>query len=183
MATHKWQATGMSQGKSVVPYRLTPDTTDDDPVTLLHTLVYDNQTAVARTRRDDALLGLAVLAHNVHESAESARTQGNLWDQQHIESVGDVDPVTSLPRPSALCPEPAGAVVIGASPLMAPSSDNKRTRHRLVSFALALPRPSSSHYERRTIIGARCLIDGAPTCCIIARVSTRRISSTRSTPG
>ena len=42
-----------------------------------------------------------------------------------------------------------------------------------------IARPSSSHYARRTIIGARCLIDGAPTCCITARVSTRRISSTR----
>ena len=34
-----------------------------------------------------------------------------------------------------------------------------------------------------TIAGVRCLIDGAPTCCMAARVSWRRISRTRSTPG
>jgi hypothetical protein len=34
-----------------------------------------------------------------------------------------------------------------------------------------------------TIAGVRCLIDGAPTCCMAARVSLRMISRTRSTPG
>jgi hypothetical protein len=42
---------------------------------------------------------------------------------------------------------------------------------------------SKVDHARRTIIGVRCLIDGAPTCCITARVSMRRISRTRSTPG
>ena len=36
---------------------------------------------------------------------------------------------------------------------------------------------------RRTIAGVSALSDGAPSCCIAARVSARRISSTRSTPG
>src|SRR6516165_10594190 len=34
-----------------------------------------------------------------------------------------------------------------------------------------------------TVAGVRSLIDGAPICCIAARVSERMISSTRSTPG
>ena len=38
-------------------------------------------------------------------------------------------------------------------------------------------------HARRTMSGTRCLIEGAPICCIMARVSMRSSSSTRSTPG
>src|SRR6266403_5038435 len=65
--------------------------TNDDPVTFIHALVYDNQTAIGGTGRDNALLGLAILADDVNEPAELARTQRDLWHQQRVGLVGDVD--------------------------------------------------------------------------------------------
>ena len=62
-----------------------------DPVTLLHALVYDNEAAIAGAGRDKALFGLAVLADDVNEPAELARTQRDLWHQQSVGLVGDVD--------------------------------------------------------------------------------------------
>lgn len=41
----------------------------------------------------------------------------------------------------------------------------------------------SLFYARCTIAGVRSLIDGVATCCMIARVSIRKTSRTRSTPG
>src|SRR3984893_7454903 len=64
---------------------------NDDPVTFIHALVYDNQTAIGGTGRDNALLGLAVLADDVNEPAELTRTQRDLWHQQGVGLVGDVD--------------------------------------------------------------------------------------------
>src|SRR6267378_6499190 len=64
---------------------------NDDPVTFIHALVYDNQTAIGGTRRDNALLGPAVIADDVNEPAELTRTQRDLWHQQRVGLVGDVD--------------------------------------------------------------------------------------------
>src|SRR6266404_4319372 len=65
--------------------------TNDDPVTFIHALVYDNQTAIGGAGRDNALLGLAVIADDVNEPAELARTQRDLWHQQGVGLVGDAD--------------------------------------------------------------------------------------------
>src|SRR5262245_45093731 len=42
--------------------------------------------------------------------------------------------------------------------------------------------PDSCRQARRTIAGARCSSEGAPTCCMATRNSARSNSSTRSTP-
>jgi hypothetical protein len=42
--------------------------------------------------------------------------------------------------------------------------------------------PCGLTQARRTIAGTNALTFGAPTCCIIALVSTRRSSKARSTP-
>src|SRR5207253_7857039 len=52
-----------------------------------------------------------------------------------------------------------------------------------VDFETNWTQQVSGAQARCTILGVRCLIDRAPTCCMTARASLRRISRTRSTSG
>src|SRR5450631_1101397 len=55
----------------------------------------------------------------------------------------------------------------------------KQAKRKAVGHSGVMP----AIYARRTMAGTRCLMVGAPTCCIAPYNSTRISSSTRSTPG